>query len=374
MTEPLLAFTGPGYGPVREGKTVKPKLIAIAGPAEGSQFVLADAETRIGRDPSNRICLQDLSVSRHHCSILSSDGEFQLEDRGSLNNTFVNGIPVKEHKLRSGDRIRAGDSLLLFLLDEELDTDSSPTHLTEDRLITKNTLQLRKDSAMLFQTTEQPVISTATSRSTRDLNALLKISLAVNSIRNLDSLQRHLLTLIFEVIPASRGVILLSDEKTEDITSVFSRHRVTNQTDPIKVSRRVTERLLSEGVALLSNDVTEDVSLRDAPSLSFYNIHALLAVPLLISSRTLGLIYLDTPDADVRFDKDHLQLMRAIASISAVALENIRQVNQLENENRRLQAEIAIEHDMVGQSPRMREVYQFITKVASTNSTVLICG
>ena len=66
--------------------------------------------------------------------------------------------------------------------------------------------------------------------------------------------------------------------------------------------------------------------------------------------------------------------MRAIAAVAAVALENIRQVRRLEDENRRLQAEIAIEHDMVGQSPRMREVYQFIKRVAPTSSTVLICG
>lgn len=46
----------------------------------------------------------------------------------------------------------------------------------------------------------------------------------------------------------------------------------------------------------------------------------------------------------------------------------------LESENRRLRAEINIEHNMVGESPRMREVYQFIAKVAPTESTVLIRG
>ncbi len=354
---------------------MKPKLIAISGPAEGVHFVLAESETKIGRDPKNRICLDDLSVSRHHCSILGTNGQYQLVDRGSLNNTFVNGIPIKEHQLRSGDRIRAGDSLLLFLLDEEVDgAVSTPTQLTEARLITKHTVQLRKDSATLFQTTETPVLTPVTSRSTRDLNALLKISLAVNSIRTLEAFQQHLLPPIFEVIPASRGVILLTEEKTGEISSIFSRHRVSSDVEPIQVSRKITERLLKQGIALLSNDVRQNLSLRDGHTESLYQVRAVLAVPMLVSGRVLGLIYLDTPDPAVRFDEDHLQLMRAIAAIATVALENIRQVSQLESENRRLQAEIAIEHDMVGQSPRMRDVYQFITKVAATGSTVLIRG
>ena len=51
-----------------------------------------------------------------------------------------------------------------------------------------------------------------------------------------------------------------------------------------------------------------------------------------------------------------------------------REIERLEMENRRLQATINVEHDMVGNSPAMRAVYQFISKVAPTDSTVLIHG
>ena len=55
-------------------------------------------------------------------------------------------------------------------------------------------------------------------------------------------------------------------------------------------------------------------------------------------------------------------------------MENARQVELLENENRRLQDEINLEHDMVGESTRMREVFQFVGKVAPSEATVLIRG
>jgi Nif-specific regulatory protein len=51
-----------------------------------------------------------------------------------------------------------------------------------------------------------------------------------------------------------------------------------------------------------------------------------------------------------------------------------REIDRLELENRRLQAASNVDHDMVGDSPAIRSVYQFIAKVAPTDSTVLIHG
>jgi transcriptional regulator with PAS, ATPase and Fis domain len=59
---------------------------------------------------------------------------------------------------------------------------------------------------------------------------------------------------------------------------------------------------------------------------------------------------------------------------TTVAQENVERLEWLEQENRRLREEINLEHSMVGESPRMREVYQFIARAAPTGSTVLIRG
>jgi two-component system, NtrC family, response regulator HydG len=100
----------------------------------------------------------------------------------------------------------------------------------------------------------------------------------------------------------------------------------------------------------------------------------LLCVPLLVFGAKLGLIYADTTRPAAQLDEHHLHLLTAIASVTAVALEHARYVEWLEGENRRLQEEINIEHDMVGESPRMRDVYQFVSRVAPYESTVLIRG
>jgi Nif-specific regulatory protein len=60
--------------------------------------------------------------------------------------------------------------------------------------------------------------------------------------------------------------------------------------------------------------------------------------------------------------------------LAAIAIENARQFERLGTENRQLRAEVSLQHDMVGHSARMRDVYQFIERVAPSDSTVLIHG
>src|SRR5207253_1332303 len=95
--------------------------------------------------------------------------------------------------------------------------------------------------------------------------------------------------------------------------------------------------------------------------------------PLRVFDSNLGVIYLESPQA-AAFAMNHLQLLIAIASIAAIALEHTRYVERLESENQRLHEEINIDHGIVGDSPRMREVRSFIGKVAPSDSTVLILG
>ena len=67
-------------------------------------------------------------------------------------------------------------------------------------------------------------------------------------------------------------------------------------------------------------------------------------------------------------------MLSAIAGLLVIGIENARQLERLGSENQRLHAEVSLSHDMVGRSQRMRDIYQFIKRVAPSDSTVLICG
>jgi len=129
--------------------------------------------------------------------------------------------------------------------------------------------------------------------------------------------------------------------------------------------------VIEDGVAILDKEGRE----LDPPSATGTEpLRSRLCVPLAVASRAFGIIYLDSANPSATFTNDDLQLLAAIAGLAAIAVENARQFERLGSENQRLRAEISLQHDMVGQSPRMRQVYQFIEKVAPSDSTVLIHG
>ncbi|PYV37603.1 MAG: sigma-54-dependent Fis family transcriptional regulator [Acidobacteria bacterium] len=354
--------------------SMNPKLVAIAGPSKGGTFMLTEEELLIGRDPTNQLSMEDSSVSWQHCLIKREAGQFSIKDLESRNGTFVNGVPLQERSLEDGDQIKIGDCVFLFLLhDGEPPASSTPVELDNEILVTGAMVQLQGADA-LYLKPEKLATLPPTARMARDLNALLKISTAINALRGLEALQQQLLELVFEVVPARRGAILLVGEALEQFDSVFARDRHLGSDRPVRVSRTAVDRVLRERISILSNDVRKSEAFSAAESLIAFQVTSLLAVPLMLFGKVLGVIYLDTSDPMVRFNEDHLQLMTAIAGIAAAALDNARRVERLENENRRLQEEINIEHNMVGESIRMRQVCQFIAKVAPTASTVLIRG
>jgi transcriptional regulator with GAF, ATPase, and Fis domain len=214
----------------------------------------------------------------------------------------------------------------------------------------------------------------ATSAVARNLNALLKISRIVHAIRDVDELQGQLLDLIFEVVPAGRGAILLADREGHEFNSMFARMRQAGKTPLVKVSRTVARQVLEQGIAILGSDVPSDDELRQVESLAASQVRSLLCVPLTVFQRVIGCIYLDSDSLSARLHEEHLQLVTAIAGISAVALENARRVQWLEEENERLTVEITQERSLVGEGTRMKEIYQFLNRVAPTDATILIEG
>lgn len=350
----------------------KPRLIAVSGPAAGTTFSLSAGEVSIGRGESNEICVNDHSISRQHCLVKQEDDAFKVVDLESYNGTFVNGTPVLEQYLAHGDQLAVGSVLFLFLVEETVSELS--VELTNVELANPSTIRLARSDAVYLKPAAAMATLPAEARVARDLDALLKISMSLSTIRDLGSLQRALLETILQTIPADRGALLLVDENTEEFQASFGIDKRSQAEQRILISRSVAEKVLREGVAILSTDTSADEALRDAESLLVDRVRSLLCVPLVVRDHTVGLIYLDTSNPAIVFDEGHLQLLTAAGAIAAVAIENVQHLEWLQGENQRLHEEIDLEHNMIGESSRMRDVFRFIQKIAPTDATVLIRG
>jgi hypothetical protein len=115
--------------PLCEVATMAKLLIRLQGVAL-REISLSDDETTIGRRSRNRVVLDTVGVSGMHAVVRHIGTDFEIEDRGSTNGTFVNGQPVTRQVLRSGDNIEVGEYRLRFIAEE----DSAPLDAAQARL------------------------------------------------------------------------------------------------------------------------------------------------------------------------------------------------------------------------------------------------
>ena len=334
-----------------------PNLIAIDGPLKGTSFPLAGPHVAIGRDEANQLILDDLAVSRCHCTIDRDHESHKLIDLDSRNGTFVNGLPVRERRLQPGDEIRIGCSVFLFMLSTppapEPPGDSEPVPPPLTRRIT----ELRQEESIYLRADES---IRASGRAARDLHALLSLSSEIHQLHSARQVYHRVLKCVLEMLPADR-------------TSIFSRSGDGNAvrfetglasagpTKPYSMDTPLARRVLTGSVAVIA----------EAPEESGLSV---IAAPIVCLDRIDGLLYIEARRPHVCFEKSDLEFAAALGSLAGLALGNLNRLERLTAENRRLRDEIQVQHEMVGESAAMRKVYEAIGKIARGNSTVLILG
>lgn len=337
-----------------------PGLIFPVGAAASEIFLLKDSVSfSIGRSKENQLQIPDIDVSRRHCAVTAEDGKFLLKDLKSRHGTYVNGAAITETGLKHGDSIRLGNSLILFLTEDE-----TAVFLNQDFQFDNGTLATR--SEILFEIDGEEELQ----KMPPDINALAKFGQALNEMKDAQSLQNRFLEIILKIIPAEHGAILLFENDLEKPSSVSVLS--PNRTEKMTISRTVSRRILSERTALLSNDLSDE-DLKKAESLMATRIKSLLCVPLRIGGAA-GLIYLDSSNVESGFTENHLHQLTAISFLISAALERQFSIENLERENARLQTELEIETNLIGVSDQINKVFQLIIKVSPSNSNILITG
>jgi len=91
-------------------------LLVNSGPSTGARFEIGAEGASAGRSVASDIFLDDVTVSRTHARFVRTEsGRLAVQDAGSLNGTYVNGVRVDEKFLDSGDEIQIGKFHFVFL-------------------------------------------------------------------------------------------------------------------------------------------------------------------------------------------------------------------------------------------------------------------
>jgi Nif-specific regulatory protein len=328
----------------------------LSGSSKGEIYLLKSGQTTVGRDNSNSVQIGDATVSKKHCAIEARDSGFELVDLESHNGTFVNGVPVKRRPLAHGDVIRVGTSELVFLTQEEREDEFVELQFSDDAT---------HDS---LKTVHLPSIhhgqhSAEIGRIARDYSGLMKLINTINSIPDPALLQRKLLELIFEVIPAEIGAILVMSQLDEEPTTAETYERHPGKRPPLCIRRHVVHRAMWEQATIFNESSTDAEEAEN-----------IICVPLIGIQKSIGVIYLSSCGPSAQFAEDHVHFLNSAAPIAAVTLENLLRLESLKAENLRLRKELDPSDAIVGESKVMRRLSGFIDKVAKGDSTVLIRG
>jgi len=340
---------------------MNPRLVINTGLPE-SQTIFLNIENgdcfTLGRSVECDLPIENIAVSRRHCTITRVSDDFRLDDLKSHNGTFINGLRVDSHILKHGDRIDLGNLQTIFLLQENEENYELIVEVDDGSLVTNSTVRI-------FPHYDAAEFSS-------DLNTLVKLGKAINELKNRASLQRRFLEIIFEFIPAQRGAILITDNDLQIAEFVSFTSKNVIPTEPMQVSKTVYRQVLKEQIAILSNDLS-DSQLNTAESLIASQVSALLCIPLKIGEKK-GLIYLDTNNPETQFTQNHLEQATAVSFVISAALTQTESLENLREENAILRRKSRIESDIIGESPAMEKIFSLISKVAPTDSTVLITG
>lgn len=177
---------------------------------------------------------------------------------------------------------------------------------------------------------------TALSGRLRILERLGEINKALNTERDAQRLLDLIVDSAIEITGAARGFLILFDGRAEEFRAARNIDESTIHRPEFEISRSIMRRVVREGEPILTANAIDDPRLQSAASISALNLLSIVCVPLISRGRTLGAIYLDHPQVVGRFDDTHLDTLTALAEQAAVALENARLSEGLEQSNKEL--------------------------------------
>ncbi len=267
----------------------------------------------IGRASDCTIPIKDRYLSRKHAEIVHVAGQWVLKDCGSANGTYLNGNRVeKDEPLSSGDRIRMGDTELLF-----------QSEYSTDRFVAVADPRLTPTIAIPIQEIEtgQQLQPGKGLERFRILNAL---AMELIEDRPMDELFGFIVDKIMEHLKPSRAAIGLLADDGKAFATVEVRRQNKHDAAELTISHTLLAAIVEEKKALAFVDVSVDEKLSQAQSIIMQGINSVVCAPLLVSGTVNGLIYVDYYFTQKALAEDDVRLVGQIARLASVKLENTR--------------------------------------------------
>ena len=307
----------------------------VTGEPAGQLIELISDVTVLGRSPDCQIVLDPNGVSRRHAEIRKVGQAFFLADLQSRNKTLVNNNEVKsgaDHPLKSGDRINICDVEFIYYPDAPPKETASRQEEGNVMVVTES--DLGDDPNMHTLDASRSSAMASVVRPEVKLKAILEIAKNLSSELRIDAVAPKILDSLMELFPgAERLFLVLVDPETKRLVRKAFKYRpnrrgttfstgIPEDEVPMSISRSIVNHVLGQKKAVLSQDAGNDKNLPTSASIADLKIRSVMCVPLVTpDGQALGILQLDTSDRR-QFLQDDLDVLAAVASQAAIAIQN----------------------------------------------------
>jgi adenylate cyclase len=315
---------------------------------------LTDEDVTIGRSDNSVLIFFDPKVSRNHARIEKKGKNYVITDLDSFNGTMVNREQITSVELKNGDEIRIGGALLVFRSGkEEVYSAADKLDFSKDdeyqewqhqtiaitpqdcEQIDSQTLLISPKSKQKSKERSIPILSRKEIPQAKDLAeisrlermnkvlfVLYEISRQLNIIHDFKELLQKIMDLIFMVVDADYGFLILTDEEVQgELVPVVVKLKDERMRGKIRASRTLCKKVIDDRVALLTSNAMADARFSPTESLVKQKIRSAMCVPLWQKEKIIGTIQLDSSRLGNQFTQDDLELLKAIGCQMSMILE-----------------------------------------------------
>ncbi len=322
-------------------------LVFLAGPIAGRRYKLGDGEYVIGRRSDCQVFVPDMRVSRQHARLWKNGEGWTLEDLGSNNGTYVNGVRLQgATALRNDDEIMiANNKIRVEAQDASSDAlQPSGQAVTIVEVAAGSVIKSREDSGA----GRLPIVSTglasvadqkAVRLIERKLDALTQILHATAASDTEETLLEKIAEALLELFPQAEDVgVLVEDTKTGELRIECQRHRQRTEIRPMPIDnpsqtgsrpRTPFGGTLRVPGTIIQHVVSDrrGILLGETADVHDEAIGTRMGAPLIYHGAHYGVVYVESKTQSFR--QEDVDLLQAIATQAGLAMHATRQAAQL---------------------------------------------
>ena len=343
-------------------------------PPEGAPraFTLFKPVSTIGRALGNDVAVTSRGLAETHAQVLFDGRDFNLEEVDKQAEILINGKKKRRARLVHGDRIRLGDAEFGFSMFDDPPARSRAPSLSGAGA---------GDGGAAAPGPE----GSATDLQLSGLRKLFDFSEKLMTQRKLDELLEAMLDAVIEVTGAEKGLILLLEDGASGqadggakpvirASRHVKREAITDTTGAISDS--IVRRVLETGRPVIVSDALSDSQFGSSESVLALQLSSVMCAPLISQGQVTGAMYVGNDRVKGLFERSQLDVLAIFAGQASLILQNAMLLSALRADKEKLAAELTDKRfgDIIGVCPGMLDVFRKLTKVSTTDISVLITG